>query len=311
MNAVCSQLVRMLLVAGLCLASNSALGAQSLFNVGDSVTAIKDTEIASQNQPHQTFAAGTTAAIKKIEGAMLLVDTDPSGWVPAENVVAFDKAVPYFSALIEHSPKDPHNYYFRAGVWQTQGKFDLAIKDYDEAIRLDPKQAAYYPERGGCYLAKKDYPHAIADFSECMKLQPTAINAYLGRGGVYCDAGDYEKAIADWKTAVRLAPQSVTPRACLVELLACCPDVKYRRGALAVKFATTLCQETDWHDSQMLHYLACAYAETADFESAVKWEKQAIAVNPRDRALYLANFQKALALFESQKPLHELMDFVR
>jgi len=281
------------------------------FKVGDSVTAIKDCSIQSQNQAVGTLSAGTTVAIKKIDGALLLVDTDISGWIAADQVIPVDKAVAYFTALVNRAPKDPHNYYFRAGVWQTQGKYDLAVHDYDEAIRLDPKEAAYYVERAGCLLAKKEFVQAIAGFTESLKLQPNAVGALLGRGGAYCELGEYDKAIVDWKTAAHLESRSVVPRACLVELLACCPDAKYRRGQLAVKFATSLCKETDWQDSQLLHYLACAYAESGDFDAAIKWEKQAIAVNPPDRHSFRANFEKALTIFESRKPLHEFMAFVR
>ena len=290
---------------------NNLANASEPFNVGDSVTTIKDTDIKSQNRVLGTLSAGMTVTVKKVDGSLALVDADIVGWVPVESVIPLDKAAPYFTALVNHAPNDPHNYYFRAGVWQTQGKYDLAINDYGAAIRLDPKQAAYYTERGNCFLAKKDFAQAIADFTETLKLQPNTAGAYLGRGGVYCETGEYEKAIADWKTAIRLEPNSVVPRSCLVELLACCPEARFRRGELAVKFATALCEETDWQDSQTLHYLACAYAESSDFESAIKWEKQAIALNPPDRHGYLANFQKALATFETHKPVHEFMAFIR
>src|SRR4029079_5579205 len=130
----------------------------------------------------------------------------------------------------------------------------------------------YYTERGVCYTGKKDYAHAIADFNETLRLEPNCLNAYMGRGGDYCETGNYEKAIADWKFVARVEPNLVMPRACLVELLACCPEARFRRGELAVKFATALCEKTDWQDSQTLHYLACACAEAGDFASAVKWE---------------------------------------
>ncbi len=310
---VCSACRTPLLAIAICVGPwISVADAHAPFNVGDSVTVIRDTALKSQNRAVGTVAAGTTVRVKEIDGPLLLLDdTDIRGWIPAKNVIPFDEAVSYFTDLIDQSPKDPSNYYFRAGVWQTQEKFDLAVQDYDAAIRLNPKEAVFYTERGVCHLATKEFSRTIADFTTAIRLQPRAIGAYVGRGGAFCETGEYQKAFADWKTAVRLDPKFIMPRACIVELLACCPDAKLRRGKEAVQFATDLCQETGWQDSQMLHYLACAYAECADFESAIKWEKQAIALNPPQRSSYLTNFQKALALFESQKPLHEFMSFVR
>ncbi len=303
----------LLLAFAICLGSwINVADAHAPFSVGDSVTVIKDTTLKSQNRVVGTVAAGTTVKVKKIDGSLLLLDdTDIRGWIPETNVIAFEEAASYFTGLVEQSPKDPSNYYFRAGVWQTQEKFDLAVQDYDAAIRLNPKEAAFYTERGVCFLATKEFSRAIADFTEAIRLQPRTIGPYVGRGGAFCETGEYQKAFADWKTAVRLDPKFIMPRACIVELLACCPDAKFRRGKEAVQFATDLCQETEWQDSQMLHYLACAYAECADFESAIKWERQAIALNPPERSGYLENFQKALAVFESQKPLHEFMPFVK
>ena len=60
-----------------------------------------------------------------------------------------------------------------------------------------------------------------------------------------------------------------------------------------MQVAAEVCQETEWKDCQLLHYLACAYAERGDFDSATKWEKEAIRLNPAERTGYLANFQKA------------------
>src|SRR5690242_15763439 len=73
--------------------------ASDAFHVGDSVTATRDTEIKVQDNVVGTLAAGTTVTIKKIEGALIFVDSDVSGWVRIDRVIAFDKAAAYFTAL--------------------------------------------------------------------------------------------------------------------------------------------------------------------------------------------------------------------
>ena len=78
----------------------------------------------SDKDQDKNFKKKAEETIKKIEGALILVDSDVSGWIPAERVVAFDRAVPYFTKLVESAPNDPHNYYFRG--LHTQGNRTLA-----------------------------------------------------------------------------------------------------------------------------------------------------------------------------------------
>ena len=76
-----------------------------------------------------------------------------------------------------------------------------------------------------------------------------------------------------------------------------------------MELATQVCQEDGLKNSQLIHYLACAYAECGNFNTAVQLEQQAIRLNPPTHPSWLPNFQKALALFQSQKPVHEFMQF--
>jgi tetratricopeptide (TPR) repeat protein len=117
---------------------------------------------------------------------------------------------------------------------------EKAIADYDEAIRLDPKQAA----------------------------------AHANRGIAWQKLGRYDIASADWKEAIRLDPKNVNAHCALAWLLATCSDDRYRDGKRAVELATKACEMSGWKYANGLIALAAAYAETGDFEKAVKWQEE-------------------------------------
>jgi tetratricopeptide (TPR) repeat protein len=279
------------------------------FKVGDLIVVIENADVKVENEViHQVFK-GATFAVVKSEGDLLWVDASIPGWIPAGNVVPLDKAAAHFTEVIRKSPDEPRNYFHRAAVWQACHEYDKAIGDYDEAITLDPSWHGLYSGRGWCLLAKKQYDGAIADFSKSIKMEANNMVAFNRRGGAYALTGDYEKAIADYEVAIQLAPKVISARANLAELLACCPEAKWRDGKKAVELAKGLCDETKWLDSERIHYLACAYAETGDFDSAIRWEKLAIELNPPERRKALTNFRKALDLFEAHQPSHEFVIF--
>ena len=284
------------------------LGA-SQFHAGDSVTVIQDCDAITPNGIPEKISAGATVIVTKASGRSLLVDAIIPGWIPAANVIPADQAIAYFSERINRAPEDPHNYFCRAGVWQTQSNYERALQDYDQSINLDPAKLAYRMERGNCFLVKKDLKRAIADFTSVLRKDPKSHAALIGRGAAYCEQGDYAKAVSDLGAVIEQDPQNIPARASFAELLACCPDAAFRDGKLAVQLATELSRETGSQEPQILHYLACAYAECGDFESAIKSEQQAIDITPTERTGFHANFQKALTLFESKKPLHEFTTF--
>ena len=81
-----------------------------------------------------------------------------------------------------------------------------------------------------------------------------------------------------------------------------CPNASFRNGEQAVKDAKAACSIMVWKDEHMIDTLAVAYAEAGDFNSAVQYVSQALAVkgiSPNSAKL----FQKHLALFQQQKPI--------
>jgi Flp pilus assembly protein TadD len=85
-------------------------------------------------------------------------------------------------------------------------------------------------------------------------------------------------------------------------LRATCPNASFRNGQQAVKDAKAACSIMTWKDEQMIDTLAAAYAETGDFNSAIQYVSQALAVkgiSSDSTKLY----RQHLALFQQRKAI--------
>jgi outer membrane biosynthesis protein TonB len=69
--------------------------------------------------------------------------------------------------------------------------------------------------------------------------------------------------------------------------------------------ALEACKLTDYTQAHVLSTLAAAYAESGDFESAVKWSQKAVELGKPEQKADLA---KEMETYKAQKPFRELKD---
>src|SRR5205823_15129754 len=80
------------------------------------------------------------------------------------------------------------------------------------------------------------------------------------------------------------------------------PDASFRNGKQGVKDAKAVCSIVEWKDEDMIDTLAAAYAETGDFDSAVRYASQALAI--KDISPRIAKrIQGHIALFQRHQPI--------
>jgi len=173
--------------------------------------------------------------------------------------------------VIKADPTFYPAYYVRARVFLNRGKFQQVIQDCNEALRKD------------------------STFAEAALLRAKA-NYYLGR---------YAESLKEIDHIINIRPRrDAFARACRDRawLRLNGPDQSHRNGQQAVKDATSVCKLIDWKDEDMIDILATAYAEVGDFDSAVRYEEQALAikgVKPDDSKrlqVYLDSFKQHLPL---------------
>jgi len=271
--------------------------------VGDTIIVVKDdAQLKQQTGSVATIPRGNQLRVEVVNGNWFWVLWDGNkGWIHKKDIIPISQGIDYFTNAIERSP-NAGDYNNRALVWEFRGDLDKAMADYNKAIRLDPKYPTAFNNRGMVWAQQGRYDQAIADFGEAIKLDPKFIDAYYNRSNAYYAAGEFENSVTDYTKILQIDPKDIEAQNALAWLLATCADPHFRDGKRAVQLATKACELVEWKQAGCLDTLAAAYAESGDFENAIKWQQQAIDLAPSDQK---ERFQSRLALYREGKPFHE------
>jgi len=132
---------------------------------------------------------------------------------------------------------------------------------------------------------EKNWKAAINDLNETIRLQPAFFQASWDRALAYEAMGDYTAAIKDLNSLAKVTYQVGNPYEMALTLnqrawiRAACPNASFRDGKAAVEDAKKACDLVKWKRAQYIDTLAAACAEAGDFDSAVRYEQQAIDLN--------------------------------
>jgi tetratricopeptide (TPR) repeat protein len=216
----------------------------------------------------------------------------------------YERAVADYSEALRLSPKYTLAYNNRGLTYRVMGEYDRAVADFSEAIHLEPSYAGAFNNRGTIALLRKDYDRALRDFDVALRLDPKFALAYDYRGLCYRHTKQYDRAIADGREALRHDAKLAAAYSHLAWVYATCPEAPYRDGKKAVELATKGCELTKWKDANIIDTLAAAYAESSDFEQAVRYERQALE-SPKLEKKAADGFRKRLESYEKKQPYRE------
>jgi tetratricopeptide (TPR) repeat protein len=185
------------------------------------------------------------------------------------------------------------------------GDVASAKRNINEALRIDPKLWPALYVRAEIFAREGKYELAIQDCNEALRQNRTFIDAALLRANINVGRGKYAEASKEFNSLIAMRPATVTLARALSErawFQATCPDASFRNGQQAVKDAKAACSMVAWKDEDMIDTLAAAYAESGDFDSAVRYAQQALAIkdiSPR----VSKRIQGHLALFQRHQPI--------
>ena len=160
------------------------------------------------------------------------------------------------------------------------GNYEKARQCYDAAIARDPKEWAPYFSRALVFAHQQKWALAARDFNTVLQLSPTNYLAAIFRGWVNERLGNYKSSLAEYDRILSVGPLPLTRALTLNSrawLRATCPDANFRNAKQAIADARAACNLTSWGKPDHIDTLAAAYAEAGDFDSAVRFEQQALA----------------------------------
>ena len=210
------------------------------------------------------------------------------------------------TAAIAHGQDDAVVYFWRGLARGSQGNWAGVEADLTAAIAHGQDDADVYFWRALARVNQDNWGGAEADFTAAIAHGQDDAEVYYNRGLVRSDQKKYKKALADYNKAIRLDPNDATAYCSRAWLWATCPETKYRDGKRAVESATRACELSDWKDTNDLDTLAAAYAETGDFDAAVKWQERALDLLPKDAEESRKDYGARLELYKAHKPYRDV-----
>ena len=181
----------------------------------------------------------------------------------------------------------------RGRAAEKKNDYETARRNFEAAVVRFPKSALAYWHRGAFFFDREQYRAALRDFNQAINLQPKVFMYTQWRGVTYAALGRCDLALADLNRILDLGTSEYTQVIILYNralLLATCADPHYRNVGQAIKDAQFAVRFGDrQYRASRLHVLAIAYEQAGDFESAAKYEQEAIAAQTKDDQLKEAN----------------------
>ena len=262
---------------------------------------------------------------------------DGLGYIAAEKG-DLDEAKTYFEKSLELDPANLFAYIGLGVVALKQGDNDAAEKNFQEAVRINPMNSQALFHFGNSLATQANYLQAIQHYEKALEIDPNHLETHFNLGmalnsiGQYSRAtshfeyiltisprdpktlhmlavavnreGNIDRAITLYNQVLEVAPEDLATLNNLAWILATAPKAEQRDGARAVQLALKLCKATEYKIPVSIDTLAAAYAQSGQFELAVKWAARALEMS--DPADPKRQMRSELRTLYSQKRAYPL-----
>jgi tetratricopeptide (TPR) repeat protein len=189
-----------------------------------------------------------------------------------------DEAVAQYGEALRINPAHASAHCNLGNALLLQGQTDEAIAQYGEALRINPAYAEAHSNLGGALFQQLRIEEAITQWREAIRINPAYADAHYNLSIAMNQQGRTEEAIAHAQKALELLPASFAIQNHLAWMLSTARQAYLRNGTRALELAIKANQSSGSKHSQFLRTLAAAYAETGQFQDAVKTAQDALQI---------------------------------
>jgi protocatechuate 3,4-dioxygenase beta subunit/beta-lactamase regulating signal transducer with metallopeptidase domain len=184
-------------------------------------------------------------------------------------------------------------------------EIDLPVEDAEQAMKEDHggESLGSAPDASESKQGRLGTRDTIKTLTAELEENPEHDAALMNRAIAFSHIGDDRKSLADYERLLKLDipyPRNLVVYNNVAFLLATSPDDKLRDGKRAVELAEKAKQFNETPSADLLDTLAAAYAESGDFDRAIKTEREAIQQAKQEKRS--DSFAESLKLYEAHKP---------
>lgn len=186
-----------------------------------------------------------------------------------------------------------------------KGDLQGAKQNLDAAIRADPKMWPAYLDRAQVFARESKWELALQDCNTASRLQPKFYRTFIVRASVNSALGRCREGLADLNKIISFRPDAETEALTLSHrawLRATCHDSTIRNPKQALADAKQACKLAARKQASYIGTLAVCCAANGDFESAIRYEQQAIDSGKYTTA-ELRDAEKRLARYKHHEAL--------
>lgn len=214
-------------------------------------------------------------ALKEINLAMFLEDNSSELKMLKSLILChkdkknYDDARKEIESVMKDDDSDVETLSIAYNIASVMKDAKLRLQIIEKIIKLDDKNVVAYNQTPTVYIILKEYDKAVEAFEKCLELfpdDPMTLNNY------------------SW-------------------FLSTIDQDAYRNGKKALELALKAAQATDYKEAYILSTLAAAYAETGDFENAVKTIQKALDDDKDDKITQ--ELKNELESYKQKKPIRE------
>lgn len=193
-----------------------------------------------------------------------------------------------------------------ANVLSAQGRIAEGVLQYQKAIELRPDYGDAHYNLGKAYLAQGRIDEAIAELQATVEVQPDDADAHNSLAGAYLRKKMVLEAIYHYEKAIATSVPSFYALNNLAWVLSTAPEASVRNGAKAVALARAAVTFSHGESPVFLRTLGTAYAETGNYDDAIKAAERALDVARNRKDVDLANdIEDDLARYRIRSPVRD------
>jgi tetratricopeptide (TPR) repeat protein len=197
-------------------------------------------------------------------------------------------------------------YHHLGKIAMDEKRFDEAVKYLDQAVESSGEMASALIDRATCLQQTGDLVGAQRSLDGALRQRPHDADAWNQMGVVCLSLKQIENAANCFERSLKENQRAYSAANNLAWLRATTKSANLRNGQQALSLARGLASGPGADRPDVLDTLAAAYAETADFENAIKTADRAIDLAKRQGLSDLAErIRMRLTLYRQSEPFHE------